>query len=533
VHTPVGDAASYDAWARRIATGDWLGTETFYQAPAYPYFVALVYRTLGAEPMTIRKVQALLGAAACLFLGLAGCSFFNRRTGIVAATILAIYPPAIFFTGLIQKTTLTLALLCFLLWALASAQRTPRAALMFASGLLLALLALVRENALILAFIISAWIFLGLRIHAARQRGFWICCFLAGLSVPLGLVAWRNHHVGNVWAVTTTQAGPNFWIGNNPDATGMYVPLIPGREMPAYERADARRLASEALGRELDDGEVSAYWMDRALDYIRAHPWQWTLLLGRKFLLAVNRYEIDDTEGYRVYRGYAWMLEILATLLHFGVIVPLAVAGVALTWAQRRNLALVYAIFLALLSSIVLFYVFGRYRFPLVPPAILFTAAALVEAYGRWKQRERRGVAPAVTALGLAAILSNYPVVDEGRLDNLMFENVALLLGKQGNWSGAGQVLDIALESAPDVVELHFDRAIVFRFSGEPRAALEHLQEAQRLNSDVVGMAVEFALCYEALGEIEAARTWFNKALTENPNDRDAQAGLERLRPHP
>jgi tetratricopeptide (TPR) repeat protein len=131
--------------------------------------------------------------------------------------------------------------------------------------------------------------------------------------------------------------------------------------------------------------------------------------------------------------------------------------------------------------------------------------------------------------LGLAAILSNYPVVDERRLDNLMFENVALLLGQQGNWSGAARILDIALESAPDVVELHFDRAIVFRFSGEPRAALEHLHEAQRLNSAASGMAVEFALCYEALGEFEAARNWFNKALTENPDDRDAQAGLERL----
>ena len=37
----VGDAASYTAWAERIAGGDWIGGEAFYQAPAYPYFLAV------------------------------------------------------------------------------------------------------------------------------------------------------------------------------------------------------------------------------------------------------------------------------------------------------------------------------------------------------------------------------------------------------------------------------------------------------------------------------------------------------------
>src|SRR5689334_10751104 len=35
----IGDALAYDAWARAIAAGDWLGHEVFYQAPLYPYFL--------------------------------------------------------------------------------------------------------------------------------------------------------------------------------------------------------------------------------------------------------------------------------------------------------------------------------------------------------------------------------------------------------------------------------------------------------------------------------------------------------------
>ena len=32
----MGDARSYDQWAQRLATGNWVGTDVFYQAPLYP-----------------------------------------------------------------------------------------------------------------------------------------------------------------------------------------------------------------------------------------------------------------------------------------------------------------------------------------------------------------------------------------------------------------------------------------------------------------------------------------------------------------
>ena len=47
--TPIGDARAYLEWARRIAGGDWFGREVFYQAPLYPYFLALVLKATGSE----------------------------------------------------------------------------------------------------------------------------------------------------------------------------------------------------------------------------------------------------------------------------------------------------------------------------------------------------------------------------------------------------------------------------------------------------------------------------------------------------
>src|SRR3990170_904648 len=67
----MGDAQSYHAWAQRLAAGDWIGSDVFYQAPLYPYFLGLVYMLLGEAPMTVRLCQAVIGSPAGVCLSLA------------------------------------------------------------------------------------------------------------------------------------------------------------------------------------------------------------------------------------------------------------------------------------------------------------------------------------------------------------------------------------------------------------------------------------------------------------------------------
>ena len=55
----MGDSRGYDEWARRIAGGDWLGHEVFYQAPLYPYLLGLIYAVGGRHLLLVRLVQAV------------------------------------------------------------------------------------------------------------------------------------------------------------------------------------------------------------------------------------------------------------------------------------------------------------------------------------------------------------------------------------------------------------------------------------------------------------------------------------------
>ncbi|TAK08237.1 hypothetical protein EPO44_02880, partial [bacterium] len=121
------DSRSYDEWAQRIVAGDWLGQGVFYQAPLYPYFLALLQFVMGHDLWSIRVVQillgSLLGSLSCLLLYAAGKSFLSRGAGIATGFMLSLYAPAIFFDALIQKIVVDLFLITLLLFLLSRTQQ--------------------------------------------------------------------------------------------------------------------------------------------------------------------------------------------------------------------------------------------------------------------------------------------------------------------------------------------------------------------------------------------------------------------------
>src|SRR5262249_25009908 len=173
--------------------------------------------------------------------------------------------------------------------------------LWFALGLAMGALALTRENALVFIVVIIAWALTANpesrtpNPFSARAKR--AAVFVAGLAVLLLPVAARNAHVGGGFYITTSQAGPNFYIGNNPQSDGTYQSLRFGRGAPEYERQDATELAEHALGRTLTPGEVSSYWFDKAMDFVTSQPGAWLKLMARKTALLWNAGEMLDTES--------------------------------------------------------------------------------------------------------------------------------------------------------------------------------------------------------------------------------------------
>ena len=536
--TLLGDGRQYWAWAERLAAGDWLGDGVFYQAPLYPYFLAAIRTFCGPGVWPVRLIQILLGSASCALLAAAGRRFFSPGAGIAAGVLLALYPPAIFFDGLVQKASLSLFFLTLLLALTGHLEARMRPRPLVVLGGVLGCLALVRENALILAPIFGLWLAFHRRAPR-RRRGAWIALFGLGLAAPLLAAGTRNLVAGGQFVLTTSQLGTNFYVGNNPGANGRYRPLRPGGGDARVERRDAEELAEAAAGRSLSAREVSAFWLHQSLAYIAERPLHWGGLLLRKARLLIHAEEVVDSESIEVYREESRLLGLLSAGLHFGVLGPLAALGLWLTRPRWRELGILYAIAAGLALSVVLFYVLARYRFSLVPLAALFAGAALCLAWQGLTTGAARPLLSGLPVLALAAVAMNWPLDSPSYGRATTHYNLGVNFFAEGRSELARDYLEKALAdldaepggAAPAAVlsAAHFRLGFLLTQDGDLAAASEHLRQALATDPD---HAMAHALLGNVLaqqGDREAARRHYATALEGDAKLADAHFKLAML----
>jgi tetratricopeptide (TPR) repeat protein len=527
----MGDARGYDEWAQQIANGDWLGRDVFYQAPLYPYFLGFLYRVAGRNLLVVRVCQAAIGSLACLLLGLAGWRLFSKRTGLIAGLILALYAPAIFFDGLIQKSVLDVFFVCLMLWLVASLDTENavpgnrksvllRNTSWFWLGVTVAGLSLTRENALLFAVVVLAWAAFIVRKAPAAVA------VLLGLTIVLLPVVVRNHVVGGGFYLTTAQFGPNLYIGNNPRSDGTYMSLRFGRGAPEYERQDATELAEQARGQRLDAAEVSAYWTDRALSFIRSQPIAWLKLIGRKVVLLANATEVLDTESQYSYAEWSAPIRFGETIGHFGFLVPLALFGV---WATRQSgtrLRVFYALALTYAASVVMFYVFARYRFPMVPFLVLLAAAGLASAGSSFHGISPARGAVAITSVAGAALLANWPLLSIDLMRAVSETNLAVALQFDGRVEEATSHYRRAIALRPDYAPAYNNLGSALRVNGRPDEAVAVFERASDLQPDYAEAHYNAGNALVELGKTSEAIDHFKRALRLNPSSADTHNNL-------
>ncbi len=523
----MGDARAYDLWAQRLAAGDWIGTDVFYQAPLYPYFLGGLYAAFGRDLLMVRLIQAMVGSAAVVLLAAAGERLFSRRVGVAAGLALALYAPAIFFDALLQKSVLDVFFICLSIWVISRLVDRPRSApLWLGLGAAMGALSLTRENALVLVAVAAVWSLTvgfgrntrvseqpaGSTIPDSGSGGRAFLAFVLGLTVVLLPVAARNYAVTGGFYLTTSQFGPNFYIGNNPVADGTYMSLRPGRGAPEFERQDATELAERARQRSLTPGEVSSYWTEQALAYITSQPADWLALVGRKFALLWNRGEMLDTESQESYGDISPVLGVLGVIGHFGVVVPLALVGLIGAWPDRRRLWPFFALFAAYAASVVLFYVFARYRFPLVPFLLLlaangvFLAPRLIAA----ASPARRATLGFVVAM--VAVAVNWPMLSSTRMRAITETNLGTALHDASRYDKAVEHYRKAAALQPDYAPAYNNLGVTLRAQGRVDDAIQAYQEGLKLREayadlhfNLANALMEQNRADEAAGHLRAA----------------------------
>ena len=533
----LGDARGYHDWAVRIASGQWYGSETFYQAPLYPYFLALQIKLFGSGIFALRLFQALLGAISVAAVGIAGKNFFRPSIGLIAAAGYAIYPAAIYFDGIIQKTALASFLLCVLLAAIStlfseSSRRNQTSTLHWkglAVGIILGLLMLTRENSILWVPIVPLWIWFH-RSFTKRIKLHTIASYSIGLLLILFPIAARNASLGGEWSPTTFQAGPNFYIGNHQASNGLYRPLVQGHETPMYERADAQRLAEEALGRELSSREVSKYWFNQSWKEITEDPASWIELVFIKSLMVVNRFEVPDVECFYIYSESSVPLKILGKVWHFGILFPLAVWGMTVKMERRRERWVLDALLWVMVAAIVAFFILGRYRQPLVPLAILFGSTGLHDLYWRFRDRNWNAIRSRTGVTIAALIVCNLPVHDESMLRASSYMNMGIAAGQTGNLGVSIPALYRAIESHPEMVEAYINLGKAMEMSNRLDDAITCYEAALKIEPGLIMADAALGQVHARLGHQTRAIYHLERAIQIDPSDFQSQQLLSTLK---
>jgi tetratricopeptide (TPR) repeat protein len=566
----LGDAKGYDQWAQRLAAGDWVGSEVFYQAPLYPYFLGLVYALFGRDLLVVRIIQALIGSASCVLLGMAGARLFSKRVGLVAGLALALWAPAVFFDSLLQKSVLDMFFICLSLYLISvhvwqggrgsfqvkpsldnglrqtpygaqpavenkrdarrseesasitrGAEKIPGPFLSVGLGAAMAGFALSRENGLLLIAVVVIWFW-----FAERRK---ILYFAAGLAIVFAPVVARNYSIDGGLYLTTSQFGSNFYIGNNPNADGTYASIRFGRGAPEYERIDATEVAEEAVGHTLSPAEVSSFWTRRAMDFITSQPLQWAQLTGRKVLLLFNRSEMVDTEAQESYAEFSAPLRVLGWVGHFGILVPLAVFGVIVTWPDRKRLWVVHALALTYAASVVMFFVFARYRYPLVPFLMLFAVAPfdsrardyLASTFAQGSRRRQLAV-----LLIAVAIFCNVPVLSSTLMMAITENNLGTALMERGRHDESIAHHQRAVALMPGYAPGYNNLGAALRAAGRLDEAVASYRKALDLKPDFASASYNLANALLEQGKAGDSVDSFRQSLQANPNSVETHNNL-------
>ncbi len=414
---PVVDAKSYVDGALELSSSSWLGpSRPFWQPPLYPYILGLIYSICGPGVWAPHLLQALVGAGICALLYLIAYRVFPPSVALGAALAATVYGPLIYFGGELLPTLLgiglDLLLVYVLLGRMSDKELTPKRWLL--AGVLLGLSALAVANALL--FLPMSLLWLAWTHHRAGTETRRILLngglLLLGSGLIIAPVTARNYFVGADWVLISSNAGVNFYIGNNPDYE-QTVNIRPGQQWSELVEMPERVAGIETASAK------ARFFFAQSFEFARREPVAFLGLTLRKFYLFWRGDEIRRNLDLYWARQDSLLLSALlwqglGLAFPFGLVGPLALFGWFSFWRQPaggtpqgRLLALLPLVYML---SVVLFFVTSRYRLPAVPFLLLFAAYGVHSI--RHSNRRFRSLA-VVIVLGVICNIGAAPVAAE------------------------------------------------------------------------------------------------------------------------
>jgi hypothetical protein len=399
------DERVYAALARTLAEDLHYGDRSsgprrpFIAAPGAPVAFAAARRLTPSPPRSPTDIPAAYWLLAAVGTLLVVATFALGRqlggdgAGLVAAGVVAVYPPLVRTTGELLSEPFGALALTLAVLALVRARRSGRRALLAGGGGLLGVAALARPD-LLVALVACPLVLLGLGVAKGRLRmgaGDAAIVLAAGALVIAPWVGYASARSGSLVLVVETDA-PTLLVGA----------YLPGDGTPAgFKRAfaaETRARMPELRGR----GDLQVPGV-AVMETVRARRPQlgYRDALRAEAFANVRRYALGRPGAFaammgrkavRMWRQPSLVRSGAAGAAH-GMLVMVALAGLACgaLWGRRGDLALLASVILASTLLHAVLVAQPRYAVPLIGLLAAGGASGLAAARGR-RERARLSI---------------------------------------------------------------------------------------------------------------------------------------------
>lgn len=379
-----GDAHAYLAIAQQLLDGQGYYFDEPYMGlrtralfpPGYPLLLAGWGALFGISTWSLLVLGSLTDAAAAMVIARIGARLDQPVAGRVAALWYLIWPSVLFSAPLAQKESLCtlLALVLADQWiGWGQGARAWRPVLVL--GLTAGWLALTQPGQAMIAALFGIVLIPSVGWRTVMRLGIPAAAVAMAVMMPWWL---RNWLVFGAFVPLTSAGGLSLWIGNNPEATGAWMP--PPAELRGLPELAYARLA----------GAMAMQWMI-------GHPGDVAWLTLAKFLRATGVAQFGLVRLAAMYPPISHMLAaMLFPLAHGAHVVLLAGSGSAVRAWRRPGVSMLALLVAACLAQLLLFGVwfeYGERHREFMTPFLLLLGASAADGWRGWRSVRYRAAA--------------------------------------------------------------------------------------------------------------------------------------------
>jgi tetratricopeptide (TPR) repeat protein len=516
---------TYDHLAREAIDNKGITGDFFWQQFFYPFFLMIVYSLTNYSILAVKIIQITLGSITCALVYGLGEKIFDRKTGVLAGCITAIYGPLVFFDGELLAASWATFWTVVLLLLLIKAAESKNIKFCILLGLSSGISVVTRPNFIPFLALSYLW----LLITWVRDKVSFNKLVVAMASTMIGLliitipVSAKNYQLSKRFSFLPGTGGVNMYIGNNPgfEATS----IRPGRKWEDIMERPARHGVKTKIG-------ARQFYYDETFNYIKTQPINFIKGILHKTAEFLSSREMPGNIDIYLFRKWSSLHSILTWKtgslgFPFGLLLPLAIIGIFFYW---RNIPVPMLLFLLFYpATIILMHIEARYRMPIIVPLSILAGASLVKIYNVFQLKQWRILALLVVCILAIAFLCSIagPFYSEQYVNyeaELRF-SMGDALGKRGETERAIEEYTKALELSPDS-EAHFNLAIILADRQKYDEAIEHYNIALKFDPADDDLHTKLGVALYKKGNTEEAINHYKKAISLNPDNSDAHNNL-------